>query len=166
MDCLSLMTVGDDLGNVIDWVDLLISPKHNFWSGWSWNTYLSCNLSKATSNFFTRPIAFWARILVTSLRQLPEVNSLIVTRSLLYTFLGICISYSTQSITFPIPYGLQRAGCRSLWRVQIQEYLTASIQNMMILLRHIKEPTAALGKSRAKPTNNTKQLPLQHRLFC
>ena len=61
-------------------------------------------------------------------------------------------------------YGLQRARWRRLWRVQIQEYLTASIQNMMILLGHIKEPKAAVGKSQAIPTNNTKKLPLQRRL--
>jgi hypothetical protein len=42
-------------------------------------------------------------------------------------------------------YGLQRARWRRLWRVQIQEYLTASIQNLMVLMRHIKEPSAALS---------------------
>jgi hypothetical protein len=39
-------------------------------------------------------------------------------------------------------YGYKRARWRRLWRVQIQEYLTAGIQNMMILLRNIKEPVA------------------------
>jgi IS5 family transposase len=34
-------------------------------------------------------------------------------------------------------YGLHRARWRRLWRVQIQEYLTATIQNLMVLLRHI-----------------------------
>jgi uncharacterized protein (UPF0179 family) len=43
-------------------------------------------------------------------------------------------------------YGLHRARWRRLWRVQIQEYLTATIQNLMVLLHHIKEPTAALGR--------------------
>jgi hypothetical protein len=47
-------------------------------------------------------------------------------------------------------YGYKRARWRRLWRVQIQEYLTAGIQNMMVLLRHIKEPAPALG--RAQPT--------------
>ena len=42
-------------------------------------------------------------------------------------------------------YGYKRARWRRLWRVQIQEYLTASIQNIMILLRHVKEPAAALA---------------------
>ncbi|MCK5419594.1 MAG: transposase, partial [Desulfobacterales bacterium] len=48
-------------------------------------------------------------------------------------------------------YGYKRARWRRLWRVQIQEYLTASIQNMMVLLRHIKEPAPALGRVQPKP---------------
>jgi hypothetical protein len=43
-------------------------------------------------------------------------------------------------------YGLHRARWRRLWRVQIQEYLTASIQNLMVLLASIKDPKAALGR--------------------
>ena len=53
-------------------------------------------------------------------------------------------------------YGFKRARWRRLWRVQIQEYLTAGIQNMMVLLGHIKEPAPALGmvepKSRYQKT--------------
>jgi len=41
-------------------------------------------------------------------------------------------------------YGYQRARWRRLWRVQIQEYLTAAIQNIKILLKDVKEPAAAL----------------------
>jgi len=41
-------------------------------------------------------------------------------------------------------YGYQRARWRGLWRVQIQEYLTAAIQNIMILVKDVKEPDAAL----------------------
>jgi len=41
-------------------------------------------------------------------------------------------------------YGYQRARWRGLWRVQIQEYLTAAIQNIMILVKDIKEPATAL----------------------
>jgi transposase/uncharacterized protein (UPF0179 family) len=48
-------------------------------------------------------------------------------------------------------YGYKRARWRRLWRVQIQEYLTASIQNMMVLLGHIKEPAPALGRVEPKP---------------
>ena len=48
-------------------------------------------------------------------------------------------------------YGYQRARWRRLWRVQIQEYLTSSIQNIMVLLRHVKEPAPALGMVQAKP---------------
>ena len=36
-------------------------------------------------------------------------------------------------------YGYKRARWRRLWRVKIQEYLTATIQNMMVLIRHVKE---------------------------
>jgi len=41
-------------------------------------------------------------------------------------------------------YGYQRARWRRLWRVEIQEYLTAAIQNIMILVKDVKEPAAAL----------------------
>jgi hypothetical protein len=41
-------------------------------------------------------------------------------------------------------YGYQRARWRRLWRVQIQEYLTAAIQNIKILLKDVKEPAPAL----------------------
>jgi transposase/uncharacterized protein (UPF0179 family) len=39
-------------------------------------------------------------------------------------------------------YGYKRARWRRLWRVQIQEYLTAGIQNMMVLLANAKKPAA------------------------
>ena len=41
-------------------------------------------------------------------------------------------------------YGYQRARWRRLWRVQIQEYLTAAIQNIKILIKDVKEPAPAL----------------------
>lgn len=41
-------------------------------------------------------------------------------------------------------YGYKRARWRNLWRVEIQEYLTAAVQNMMVFLRHVKEPKTAL----------------------
>ncbi|MBU2102220.1 MAG: IS1182 family transposase [Candidatus Omnitrophica bacterium] len=45
-------------------------------------------------------------------------------------------------------YGYKRARWRRLWRVQIQEYLTAAIQNMMVLIRNVKEQgKAALASS-------------------
>ncbi len=43
-------------------------------------------------------------------------------------------------------YGFKRARWRRLWRVQIQEYLTSAIQNLVLLLRHVKEPAPALGQ--------------------
>jgi hypothetical protein len=62
-------------------------------------------------------------------------------------------------------YGYKRARWRRLWRVQIQEYLTATIQNMMILLRNVKEPAPALGMVRAHPSHQRTCLRLQE-LFC
>ena len=44
-------------------------------------------------------------------------------------------------------YGYQRARWRRLWRVQIQEYLTATIQNMMVLIRNVKEQGKAAAAS-------------------
>ena len=47
-------------------------------------------------------------------------------------------------------YGFKRARWRRTWRVQIQEYLTAAIQNIMVLLRHVKEPSAAMSMVAAR----------------
>jgi transposase len=41
-------------------------------------------------------------------------------------------------------YGYQRARWRRLWRVQIQEYLTAAIQNIKILVKDVKAPDPAM----------------------
>jgi len=62
-------------------------------------------------------------------------------------------------------YGYKRARWRGLWRVQIQEYLTSSIQNIMILVRHIKEPAPALGMVQAKPGHSRAYLMLQKLFF-
>ena len=50
-----------------------------------------------------------------------------------------------RSFARAVPYGFKRARWRRLWRVQIQEYLTAAIQNIMVLVRHVKEPGKALS---------------------
>ena len=60
-------------------------------------------------------------------------------------------------------YGYKRARWRRLWRVQIQEYLTASIQNIMVLLRNVKEPAPALGMAQAKPGYQRVCMSLQKR---
>lgn len=67
-------------------------------------------------------------------------------------------------------YGYQRARWRGLWRVQIQEYLTAAIQNIMILVKDVKEPAPALKMkvapelsdkaSRTKPYGRSNQFNL------
>ena len=51
-------------------------------------------------------------------------------------------------------YGFKRARWRRLWRVQIQEYLTAAIQNIKILLKDVKEPAPALSMQVAKEAGN------------
>jgi transposase len=40
-------------------------------------------------------------------------------------------------------YGFKRARWRNLWRVQIQEFLTASLQNILIFIGHVKEQKPA-----------------------
>jgi hypothetical protein len=42
-------------------------------------------------------------------------------------------------------YGIKQARWRRLWRVEIPEYLTAAIQNMVVLIRYLKEPLRALS---------------------
>ncbi len=51
-------------------------------------------------------------------------------------------------------YGYQRAHWRRLWRVQIQEYLTAAIQNIKILLKDVKERATALEMQVATEVND------------
>jgi hypothetical protein len=41
-------------------------------------------------------------------------------------------------------YGFDRARWRGLWRVQIQEYLIAAIQNIEVLLRYGEQPKKSL----------------------
>ena len=48
-----------------------------------------------------------------------------------------------------------------LWRVQIQEYLISAIQNIMVLLGHIKEPVPALGIVLEESGNKGASLNLQ-----
>jgi hypothetical protein len=42
-------------------------------------------------------------------------------------------------------YGFDRARWRRLWRVRIQEYLIATIQNIEVLLRHGEGPKKSLS---------------------
>jgi len=50
-----------------------------------------------------------------------------------------------RSFARAVRFGFKRARWRRLWRVQIQEYLTAAIQNIMILVRDVKEPGTAIS---------------------
>ena len=60
-----------------------------------------------------------------------------------------------RSFAKAVRLGFKRARWRRLWRVQIQEYLTAAIQNILILVRNVKEPcpakVMALPKRREPP---------------
>jgi hypothetical protein len=42
-------------------------------------------------------------------------------------------------------YGFDRARWRGLWRVQIQEYLIAAVQNLQVLLKYGNQPKKSLA---------------------
>jgi hypothetical protein len=50
-----------------------------------------------------------------------------------------------RSFARSVRFGFKRARWRRLWRVQIQEYLTAAIQNIMILIENVKEPQTVIS---------------------
>jgi len=64
-----------------------------------------------------------------------------------------------RSFARAVPLGFKRARWRRLWRVQIQEYLTAAIQNMMILVRYVKEPGTAISLAIKKAKDKWLNLP-------
>ncbi len=45
-----------------------------------------------------------------------------------------------RSFALAVPLGFKKARWRRLWRVQIQEYLTAAIQNIKRMIPHLKKP--------------------------
>jgi len=59
-----------------------------------------------------------------------------------------------RTFTQATHYGYQRARWRRLWRVQIQEYLTAAIQNIKVLLKDVKVSAPALSMQVAKEAGN------------
>jgi transposase len=58
-----------------------------------------------------------------------------------------------RSFARALRYGFKRARWRGLWRVRIQEYLTAAIQNIMILVKDVKEPGRAISLAIKKTRN-------------
>ena len=63
-------------------------------------------------------------------------------------------------------YGFKRARWRRLWRVQIQEYLTAAIQNIKILVKESRKPNTA-EEVKAEPKKRVQTpIPFGHRLFA
>lgn len=68
-------------------------------------------------------------------------------------------------------YGYKRARWRGLWRVQIQDYLTATVQNIQILMDHLKGHAASLAMRLMEQANpdNLKTLALvyiKRLMFC
>ena len=59
-----------------------------------------------------------------------------------------------RSFAHSTRYGYQQARWRRLWRVKIQEYLTSAIQNIMVLVRNIKEQDCAVQAKRSKTGPN------------
>lgn len=59
-------------------------------------------------------------------------------------------------------YGFKRARWRNLWRVQIQEYLTASIQNILILIGHVKEQRPVEANRNQESGPKRLLIPLAH----
>lgn len=49
-----------------------------------------------------------------------------------------------RSFAYAVPLGFKKARWRRLWRVQIQEYLTATIQNIKRMIKRLTEP---IGKA-------------------
>ena len=62
---------------------------------------------------------------------------------------------SERSFARSVRYGYKRARWRGLWRVQIQDFLTATIQNIMVLITH---GLSTLSKSRRRPNSVPKFL--------
>ena len=52
-----------------------------------------------------------------------------------------------RSFARAVRFGFKRARWRRLWRVRIQEYLTAAIQNIMILVQYVKEPGTTIARA-------------------
>lgn len=53
--------------------------------------------------------------------------------------------FMERSFAYGTRFGLKRARWRGLWRVQIQDYLIASVQNIQLLIAHAwPKPRAAL----------------------
>ena len=62
--------------------------------------------------------------------------------------------FMERSFAHSTRYGYQRARWRRLWRVKIQEYITSSVQNIMVLVRNIKEQDRAVQAKRSKIRSN------------
>src|SRR4030065_1294127 len=61
-----------------------------------------------------------------------------------------------RSFARSVRYGFGRARWRGLWRVRIQEYLTAAIQNIQILMKYGNAPRIAVGVAKVDGEFNGK----------
>ncbi len=50
-----------------------------------------------------------------------------------------------RSFARSVRYGFKRARWRGLWKAEIQEYITAAVQNIQILIKHGNRPKAAIA---------------------
>jgi hypothetical protein len=63
-----------------------------------------------------------------------------------------------RSYARSVRYGFDRARWRGLWKIDIQEYLICAIQNIEVLIRHVKKPLKGVmakplkGKAKQKIT--------------
>lgn len=69
-----------------------------------------------------------------------------------------------RSFAHAVRYGFKRARWRRLWRVQIQEYLTSTIQNIKILIKNINGPRVAMGMAVRKAASVNRQAEIRSKL--
>jgi hypothetical protein len=60
-----------------------------------------------------------------------------------------------RSFAWAVPLGFKKARWRRLWRVQIQEYLTAAIQNIKRMIKRLTEPIEKSARKAVHRMNNT-----------
>jgi transposase len=58
-----------------------------------------------------------------------------------------------RSFAWAVPLGFKRARWRRLWRVRIQEYLTAAIQNIKRMIKRLTEPIGKAARETVRRVN-------------
>lgn len=62
-----------------------------------------------------------------------------------------------RSFAYGVPLGFKKARWRRLWRVQIQEYLTAAIQNIKRMIKRLIDPIGKAAKKVERRMNTASQ---------